>query len=162
MCAQDEAQAKPVGHAHVARLGAQQAFGERRLDIALQTAVERVGLARRRLLGAQQDRHPPRLGNGKPRGDRHAAGDARDGVDDAGIGAGHLGLDLEPHDGGNRGGEGVLVDEVVEEASFCNSGAGDDLVDGNGVDRAVDHQIEPGSDQRGARAARAGRHAGSF
>ena len=142
------------------RLGAQQACGERGLDILFESAVERMGLAGGGHLAAQQQRGAARLGEREGGGNPHPAGNPRDRIDDAGIGARDVCLDFHPHLGSDRGGEMVLVGEVVEEAALGHPRAGDHLVDRDGVDRAVDQQFQTCGDQGGAGALRAGGRGG--
>lgn len=144
----------------MAGLGAQLARGERGFDIGLEPAVERMGLAGGGHLTAQQHGGAARLFQREGGGHPHTPGNARDRIAHPGIGAGDLRLDLQPHLGSDGPGKGIFVGEVIEEATLGHRGAGDDLVDRDGINRTVDQQFEPGGDQRGTGALHPGGEGG--
>ncbi len=148
---QNLTQAKPKGQSDMARLRTQHSLFESSLDVVLQPPIERVRLSGCGHLASQQHHHPTRLFDRKPRRDSHTSRDAFNRVGHPPIGAGDLCLNLHPYFCRDRASKVILVSEVIEKASFGYPSPGHKIVDRNRVDRAVDQQVEPGSNQRRAR-----------
>ena len=97
---------------------------------------------------AQHDRRLARLIQCIGQARTHAAGQPRKGIGHPGIGRADPRFQLGPDFGPDRAAESGLVGKVVEEAALRHPRPANDLVDCQGVDRALRQQFQPGIDQR--------------